>query len=57
MFKFNNGETTQYLRFERFENSGGTLLHVFLDEAGAEIKVDYMQFTQMVKSGTLGLLK
>lgn len=53
MFKFDNGNTTQYLRFERFENSGGTLLYVFLDESGAEVKVDYIQFPQMVKTETL----
>jgi hypothetical protein len=53
MFKFDNGQNTQWLRFERFENSGGTLLYVFLDETGAELKVDYIQFPQMVKAETL----
>ena len=55
MFKFDNGQRTQWLRFDRFENSGGTLLYVFLDEAGAELKVDYIQFPQMIKNETLVL--
>lgn len=53
MFKFDNGQSTQWLRFERFEVSGGTLLYVFLNEEGAELKVDYIQFPQMIKSETL----
>lgn len=55
MFKFDNGQNTQWLRFDRFENSAGTLLYVFLDESGAEVKVDYIQFPQMIKSETLRL--
>jgi hypothetical protein len=53
MFKFDNGNNTQWLRFERFEVSGGTLLYVFLNENGAEVKVDYIQFPQMIKTETL----
>jgi hypothetical protein len=57
MFKFDDGNKTQYLRFERYEISAGNLLHVFLDENGAELKVDYIQFPQMIKSGVLRLVK
>ena len=53
MFKFDNGSVTQWLRFERFEKANGTLLMVFLDEQGEEVKVDYQQFPDMVKTETL----
>jgi hypothetical protein len=53
MFKFDNGNSTQWLSFDRFEHNAGTLLYVFLDESGAELKVDYIQFPQMIKMETL----
>ena len=51
-FKFKSS----YFVFQRFEKSHGTLLYVFTDERGEEVKIEYQQVFNMLKQNELELL-